>query len=94
MTEFWRLIAIFVLQYLFQLVRVVGLVFNVEGKMYETLLVTFVLQTLWLFSTYLGIVSIMHGDWLAVIVYMIAGLVGSFQGIKIIQKRKKNGVNR
>ncbi len=44
--------------------------------MYETLLVTFVLQTLWLFSTYLGIVSIMHGDWIAVIVYMIAGLVG------------------
>ena len=36
----------------------------------------------------------MHGNWIAVGVYMIAGLIGNWQGIKIIQKRKANGANR
>ena len=80
---------IFLLQYLYQISRTVGTLHNVEGNMKETLFFTFIIQILWLFSTYLGIVSIMHGNWLAVGAYMIAGIIGSYQGIKIIQKRKK-----
>jgi len=94
MSYLGTLLAIIVLQYLFQLTRIIGIIFNVEGKMRETLFFTLVLQTLWLFSTYLGIVSIMKGNWLAVILYMAAGLVGSYHGIKIIQKRKRNEFNR
>lgn len=94
MSNLQTLLAIAVLQYLFQITRIVGMVFNVEGKMRESLFFTFVLQTLWLFSTYLGMISIMHGNWIAVGVYMIAGLIGNWQGIKIIQKRKANGANR
>jgi len=79
---------IFLLQYLFQISRTVGTLHNVEGNMKETLFFTFIIQTLWLFSTYLGIVSIMHGNWIAVGSYMIAGILGSYHGIKIIQKIK------
>ena len=79
---------IFLLQYFYQISRTVGTLHNVEGNMKETLFFTFIIQILWLFSTYLGIVSIMHGNWIAVCAYMIAGIIGSYQGIKIIQKRK------
>jgi len=84
-----ELLAIFAIQYYFQIARTVGTLHNVRGDMRETLFYTFIIQILWLLSTYIGVVSIMHKNWEAVTVFMIAGLLGSWRGIKIIRKKKR-----
>ena len=86
------LIFIFFIQYFFQIARTVGTLHNVRGDMRETLIYTFVIQVLWLLSTYIGVVSIMHKDWKAVGVFMVAGMLGSWHGIKIIKKKRKKDV--
>jgi len=89
MSELFNILAIIFLQYSFQVARTVGTLYNVKGSMRESLFFTFILQILWLFSTYLGIAAIMHSDWLAVFMYMVAGLGGSYHGIKIVQRVKR-----
>ena len=86
-------ILIFLSQLFFNLIRLIGIKHGNEGDMKESLIVAFIMQVLWLLTSYFGVISIMNNDALGVLIYLVGGLVGTYIGIKYVKKYNEKDKN-
>lgn len=76
------MIEIFILQLLFQLFRVLGTRYVVNGNIVATTVVTIVIQALWLLTTAIGVSAVMDTNWYDITGYMLGGVVGNIIAMK------------
>ena len=74
---------IFTLQFLFQLSRSLGTRYLAEEKVWQSVVIGFIVQCLWLATTYLGVKAVGGMDWLEIIGYLSGGCLGVYVNFKI-----------
>ena len=79
---------IFISQLAFNTIRLIGIKHGNDGDMKESLILSLIMQTLWLTTNYLGVVSLLNKDYFGVALYLLGGLFGTYIGIKYIRIKK------
>jgi len=64
-------------QILFQFFRALGVRVEAGGHAYRAMVFTFVIQSLWLLSTTIGVKAMLEGNWIAVAAFLVAGSLGT-----------------
>ena len=78
------------LQFLFQMSRTFSTRLISRDHMFGTMIMTFVIQALWLITTAIGVKAVFEVDWYVISSYMIGGLIGAYLAMKVQFKNKGN----
>ena len=70
-------------QLLFQLSRVLSTRHIANGSILATMIMTAIVQVLWLATTALGVKAVLDDNWYSVTTYMVSGLLGSYIAMNI-----------
>ena len=73
-------------QLIFSYARTVNVIHNSKGLMIPSLISGTVVKITWLLSTYLGVNALITKDYLSVVLYLLAGVLGDYLALK---SRKK-----
>jgi len=73
-------------QLVFSYARTVNVIHNSKGLMIPSLISGTVVKITWLLSTYLGVNALITKDYLSVLLYLLAGVLGDYLALK---SRKK-----
>ena len=73
-------------QLIFSYARTVNVIHNSKGLMIPSLISGTVVKITWLLSTYLGVNALITKDYLSVLLYLLAGVLGDYLALK---SRKK-----
>jgi len=73
-------------QLVFSYARTVNVIHNSKGLMIPSLISGTVVKITWLLSTYLGVNALITKDYLSVVLYLLAGILGDYLALK---SRKK-----
>jgi len=74
---------IFILQLFFQLSRTLGTRLSARENLLGTMIMTFVIQSLWLITTAIGVKAVFEMNWYDISGYMIGGLVGNYIAMRM-----------
>ena len=74
---------IFIFNLLFSLSRVYSTRVVAKEMVKEAVMVGFVVKSLWVVSTSLGVNSFLENDWLGVVLYVFGGVIGDYLGMKL-----------
>lgn len=66
----------------FNYLRTIEIKFMIKGMIRETMIVSFFITITVLFSTYISFKSLLEGDYFIAIVFILAGLLGKYLGLK------------
>lgn len=80
-----------VLQFLFQLSRTFSTRLISKEHMLGTMIMTFIIQVLWLVTTAIGVKAVFDIDWWTISSYMIGGLFGAYIAMRVDIKEKIKG---
>lgn len=80
-------VSLFIFQLLFQLSRVLSTRFISKDHIFETLVMTFIVQALWLITTAMGVKAVFDWNWYSISSYMIGGLIGSYIAMNYNMKK-------
>ena len=75
------------LQFLFQMSRTFSTRLISRDHIIGTMLMTFVIQALWLVTTAIGVKAVFEVNWYIISSYMFGGLVGAYFAMKITLKK-------
>ncbi len=76
-----------VLQLLFQLSRTFSTRLISRDHMFGTMVMTFIIQALWLITTAIGVKAVFEINWYIISSYMFGGLVGAYIAMKVTLKK-------
>jgi hypothetical protein len=76
-------------QLLFSYARTINVIHNSRGLMIPSLVSGTVVKITWLISTYLGVNSLITKDYISVVLYLLAGILGDYLAIKFRKKELK-----
>lgn len=69
-------------QLVFSYARTVNVIHNSKGLMIPSLISGTVVKITWLLSTYLGVNALITKDYLSVVLYLLAGVLGDYLALK------------
>ena len=76
-------ISLFILQLLFQLTRIFGTRVIAKEHLMLTMIMTAIIQVLWLATTAMGVQAVIEMDVAMITAYMIGGLLGTYMAMKV-----------
>ena len=88
---FYSTIIIFLSQIGFIYLRTLNVIYTAELRMLPTIVTGNIISLVWLVSTYASLNSVMNGDWIPLIAFLLGGTLGTFLAIrnKIKERDKK-----
>ena len=81
-------VIIFFLQICLSTMKTLEIKYTVENQVLKSTVVTFLLVSSWLFSTTIGIKSVLSNDWTVVVVYLIASVLGMYLSMTVFCEAK------
>lgn len=84
-----EIFTVFILQVIFNIARSLGVMTTIKQDIFKTVILSIFIQITWLISTFLGINSLLKGDYIIIIFYIIGGAVGTYLSFKINNKIKE-----
>lgn len=69
-------------QLVFNYLRTVEIKLMIKNKIKETMVVAFFISITLLFSTYISFKSLLEGDYIIAVFYILSGLYGKYLGLK------------
>lgn len=85
-------IIVFVLQIVFEFLRSVNVRYTSRDLVFMAVLTGFFVKMLWLFTTFMGVKSMIDGDYFVAMMYVLGGTIGSYLSFKI--KIKYNAIKQ
>lgn len=81
-----EILILLISQIAFSYFRTINTKQNIEGKTKSYLVSSVIIKISVLISTYIGILSIIDGNYLLTIIYVLSGVLGDYLGIKFYKK--------
>lgn len=80
-------IVVFLSQYIFIYLRTINVIYTTERKMMKAILSGTLMSIFWLISVSIGLNSVITGDIIPIIGFLLGGALGTWRGIKQEMKR-------
>lgn len=88
--KYYSSLVVLISQIVFLYLRTLNVIYTADNKMIPAIITQNGVGLMWLISISIGIKSIMGGDALPIIMYLIGGSLGTYWGMKKESKNKKN----
>lgn len=79
----WKPILVFVFQIIFEFLRTLNVRYTSRDMVFATVLTGFFVKITWLVTTYLGVSSLIEGDYFTASMYVIGGVIGNYASFKV-----------
>lgn len=81
-----EIITLIISQITFSYFRTINTKQNIEGKTKSYLISSIIIKTSVIISTYIGVSSLIDGNYLLTFIYVLSGILGDYLGIKFYKK--------
>ena len=86
--KYYSSLVVLISQIVFLYLRTLNVIYTADNKMIPAIITQNGVGLMWLISISIGIKSIMGGDALPIIMYLIGGSLGTYWGMKKESKKK------
>lgn len=88
--KYYSSLVVLISQIVFLYLRTLNVIYTADNKMIPAIITQNGVGLMWLISMSIGIKSIMGGDALPIIMYLIGGSLGTYWGMKKESKKKRH----
>lgn len=78
-----KIIIVFISQLIFGFVRNLNTTYVSRRNVKASMITGFFVKTTWIIATYLGISSLIDGDYIITVFYLLGGIVGDYLSFKV-----------